>query len=169
MFFFGLTSLILLSPLLAANHANSQQIQPGSGPADGGVRQRHREGVQGLRRLRPHLHIDPPPSASTCPSSLCRTLPFLRLQQRFFFLSSQCFFVSSLPSLLHTSLHSSSADAIQRELSFFSALMLSNCLILTQKLWGQMFVDKLEVYTNLFSVFLLILTVRLCQNRMIRN
>lgn len=49
--------LCILFPPHAANHANSQQVQPGSGPADSGVRQRHREGLQGLQRGRPHLHI----------------------------------------------------------------------------------------------------------------
>lgn len=55
--YFGLYSSNL-SLFFAANHAHSQQVQPGSGPADGGVRQRHREGLQSLQRGGAYLHID---------------------------------------------------------------------------------------------------------------
>lgn len=45
---------------LAANHAHGKQVQPGFGPADGRLRQRHREGLQGLQRSGAHLHINVP-------------------------------------------------------------------------------------------------------------
>lgn len=43
---------------LLANHAHSKQVQLGSGPANGCLRQRHREGLQSLQWGWAHLHIN---------------------------------------------------------------------------------------------------------------
>lgn len=58
------------SSSFVANHANSEQVQPRSGPADGCLCERHREGLQGVQRGWAHLHINGWPMVHTSlPSS----------------------------------------------------------------------------------------------------
>lgn len=85
-FFFPVCPFYLILPHIlcldfspAANHAHSQQVQPGPGPANGSVRQCYREGVQGLQGGGAYLHIGPETSPPILSVTSCLSVHHLLL------------------------------------------------------------------------------------------